>query len=178
MTNYIALLRGINVSGANKVPMTDLRAMLVGLGFENVQTCIQSGNAVFGAAHEQGVLQGLIEAAFVERFGFAVPIIAISSEALTAAIAANPFAHALDDPAKLHLGFMAAEPSAEAVALLKTKPHSGEVWQIFGKNFYFHTPAGMGTSKLFPYIERTLKVAVTFRNWRTVEALRGMISSV
>jgi uncharacterized protein (DUF1697 family) len=175
MTNYIALLRGINVSGANKVPMADLRAMLVGLGFETVQTYIQSGNAVFGTTYEQGALQGLIEAAFVERFGFAVPIILISSEALTAAIAANPFVHALDDPAKLHLGYMAAEPSAEAVELLKTKPQSGEMWQIIGKNFYFHTPAGMGTSKLFAYIERTLKVAMTFRNWRTVEALREMV---
>jgi uncharacterized protein (DUF1697 family) len=178
VSHYIALLRGVNVSGANKVPMADLRAMLVGLGFIHVQTYIQSGNAVFGTTYEQGVLQGLIEAAFVKRFGFAVPIIVISSEALTAAIAANPFVHALDDPAKLHLGFMAAEPSAEAAELLKTKPHSGEVWQIIGKNFYFHTPAGMGTSKLFPYIERTLKVAVTFRNWRTVEAVRGMISKL
>ncbi len=174
MTNYITLLPGINVSGAYKVPMADLRAMLVGLGFETVQTYIQSGNAVFGTTYEQGALQGLIEAAFVARFGFAVPIIVIASEALTAAIAANPFAHALDDPAKLHLGFMAAEPSVEAVALLKTKPHSGEVWQIIGRCFYFHTPVGMGTSKLFPFIERTLKVAVTFRNWRTVEAVSGM----
>ncbi len=174
MNYYIALLRGINVSGANKVPMADLRAMLASLGFEDVQTYIQSGNAVFTATVEQGALQGLIEAAFVKRFGFAVPIIVISSESLTAAIAANPFGHALDDPTKLHLGFMAAEPSAEAVALLKTKPHSGEAWQIIGQCFYFHTPAGMGISKLFPYIKRTLKVAVTFRNWRTVEAVRGM----
>lgn len=175
MANYIALLRGINVSGANKVPMADLRAMLMGLGFEGVQTYIQSGNAVFISGLGQGALQGLIEAAFVTRFGFAVPIIVISGEALTAAVAANPFAHAMDDPAKLHLGFMAAEPSAEAVAILKTMPHSGEVWQISGKRFYLHTPAGMGASKLFPFIERTLKVAVTFRNWRTVEALREMV---
>ena len=142
-----------------------------------MQTYIQSGNAVFGARQEQGALQGMIEAAFFERFGLTVPIIVISSEALAAAIAANPFAHGLDDPTKLHLGFMAAEPSTEAVALLKTKPHSGEAWRISGKNFYFHTPAGMGTSKLFPFIERTLKVAVTFRNWRTVEALRGIAGS-
>ncbi len=174
MNYYITLLRGINVSGANKVPMTDLRAMLVGLGFEDVQTYIQSGNAVFSSGLEQGALQGLIEAAFVKRFGFAVPIIVISSEALTAAVAANPFVDAVGDPTKLHLGFMAAESSEAAVAHLKTKPHSGEEWQIIGQNFYFRTPAGMGTSKLFPYIERTLKVAVTFRNWRTVEAVKGM----
>lgn len=175
MTKYIALLRGINVSGANKVPMADLRVMLEGLGFGDVQSYIQSGNAVFSSGLEQGALQELIEAAFVTRFGFAVPIIVISSEALAAAIAANPCAHALDDPTKLHLGFMATEPSAEAVERLKTKPHTGEEWQIIGCYFYFHTPAGMGTSKLFPYIERTLKVAVTFRNWRTVEAVRGMV---
>jgi uncharacterized protein (DUF1697 family) len=99
VNHYIALLRGINVSGANKVPMADLRAMLVGLGLKDVQTYIQSGNAVLGAVHQPNMLQRLIEASFVERFGFAVPIIVISSEALTAAIAANPFAHALDDPA-------------------------------------------------------------------------------
>ncbi len=177
MANYIALLRGINVSGANKVPMADLRAMLTGLGFDNVQTYIQSGNAVFSAVGDESTLRRGIEAAFIAQFGFAVPILVISSEALLAAIAANPFAHTLDDPTKLHLGFMADEPSTEAVKLLKTKPHAGEEWQIIGRCFYFHTPVGMGTSKLFPFIERTLKVAVTFRNWRTAEAVRGMANT-
>lgn len=174
MSTYIALLRGINVGGINKVPMADLRAMLEGLGFANVQTYIQSGNAVFAGEGAPGEVRDKIEGAFAAKFGFAVPILVITADELDAAAVGNPFAQASDDPAKVHLGFMASEPIPEDTALLKSKPHSGEKWEIRGRFLYFHTPAGMGTSKLFPSIERTLKVAVTFRNWRTVEVLRGM----
>lgn len=46
---HLILLRGINVGGKNKLPMADLRAALEGLGAGDVQTWIQSGNAVFDA---------------------------------------------------------------------------------------------------------------------------------
>ena len=172
--HIIALLRGINVGGNNKMPMADLRAMLEGLGFVGVQTYIQSGNAIFAGEGAAGDLQAKIEAAITTKFGFSVPVMVVSADDLNAAIAANPFVDVIDNPAKSHLGFMSAAPTADAIALLKTKPHSGEQWKVRGRIFYLHTPQGMGTSKLFPAIERTLKVAVTFRNWRTVEVLAGM----
>ena len=43
---YIVLLRGINVSGKNKIPMADLRDLLNNLQFQNLQTYIQSGNII------------------------------------------------------------------------------------------------------------------------------------
>ncbi len=64
---YVALLRGINVGGKNKIPMSDLRSLYVEAGCGDVQTYIQSGNVVFKAAHRPGIASGLITARIAEH---------------------------------------------------------------------------------------------------------------
>ena len=146
MTIFIALLRGINVGGNNKMPMADLRAMLEGLGFVNVQNYIQSGNALFAGEGAALEVQAKIEVAITATFGFSVPVMIVSADDLDAAIAANPFADVIDNPAKSHLGFMSAAPSADAIALLKTKPHSGEQREVRGQRVPRPCPPASGTS--------------------------------
>ncbi len=169
MTTFVALLRGINVGGKNKLPMDDLRILLRGLGFGNAQTYIQSGNVVFTAneANHAGLSQR-IEAAVEERFGFFVNVIILTVAEICEAVNSNPFNFAAHDPSKFHLGIMSAQADDSAVENLRTKPQGSDQWSVLNKFFYLYTPDGIGKSVFSPFVERTLKVPVTFRNWRTI----------
>ena len=70
---YVALLRGINVGGRNKVPMADLREAFESAGYGDVGTYIQSGNVVFSASTSQAALEGALEPMLEARFG--VPLV-------------------------------------------------------------------------------------------------------
>lgn len=175
MTRYALLLRGVNVSGANIVKMAEFRDFLGGLGFENVETYIQSGNAVFASGTSAAAVYALISHAFAPRFGFLPQLMLLEANELAAAIAGNPFADPAIDPARLHLGFMAEEPAQTALGKIAAKPRDREEYQIAGRVFYLHSPDGVGKSKFFEGLERMLKSPVTFRNWRTVLALGEMV---
>lgn len=174
MPTFILLLRGVNVSGANIVKMAEFRAFLSGLGFENVETYIQSGNAVFSSQKPAAAVHFYISEAFAPRFGFLAHMMLLEAGELAAAIAGNPFAGPGIDPARLHVGFMADEPGAEAEAALAARLRTSEEYQIAGRVFYLSTPDGLGKSRFAGVIEKTLKVPVTFRNWRTALALAEM----
>jgi uncharacterized protein (DUF1697 family) len=175
VTTYIALLRGINVGGNNKVPMADLRTLMSGMGFGNVRTYIQSGNVVFTAAEENPEsVQMKLETGVSDRFGFAVKVMVLTAADILKAVAGNPYTAITDDPAKLHLGFMANEPDTAALEALKSKPQGTDQWTSMDQFFYLYAPDGMGKSVLAPFVERTLKAPVTFRNWRTVLTLKEM----
>lgn len=176
MTTFVALLRGVNVGGINKLPMADLRALMTEMGFGNVQTYIQSGNVVFTAGEvECEPVRLRLEAAIADRFGFSPLIIVLTAAQFLNAAHSNPFGDFTHYPAKLHVGFMATPPEMSALKDLLTKPQGTDQWSVAGAMFYLHAPDGMGKSVLAPFIERTLKVPVTFRNWRTVLALSDMV---
>lgn len=90
------------------------------------------------------------------------------------AIAGNPITGPHIDPARLHLGFMAGEPDEGAVAALAGKERGSAQYEIKGRVIYLFVPDGMGNSRFAEAIEKTLKVALTFRNWRTVGVLANM----
>jgi len=92
LTRYIALFRGLNVGGSHKVPMADLREMLAGLGFANVKTYIQSGNAVFDSDQTAAAASAAINPAFEAKFEFSAPLVLLDAGQLDAVIAASPFA--------------------------------------------------------------------------------------
>ena len=174
MARFILFLRGINVSGANIVKMADFRAFLTGIGLENAETYIQSGNAVFGSELPMDDLRQLVSKAFPARFGFAPKMMIVTAQELSAAIAGNPFTDPGIDPARLHLGFMAEAAGEAALEMIAAKPRDREEYLITGRVFYLNSPDGVGKSKFFEGLERILKVPVTFRNWRTVLALQDM----
>ena len=83
MKRYIALLRGINISGKNKVPMAELRQAFVQLSCTEVKTCLNSGNVIFSSDEtDTRTLTRRIEARLEERFGFAIPVFVIAQEDL------------------------------------------------------------------------------------------------
>ena len=171
MEPLILMLRGVNVSGANKLPMAGFRDMLAGLGFERVQTYIQSGTAVM--LGELGGAETRVAEGLRAGFGLGVPVFVLTLEEMAAVLAANPFAAEGEaDGARVHVIFLkgdvALKPGLEAHA---TK---GERFHLGAGAFYLHTPEGFGTSSVAEKLPRFLKAEMTARNQRSATAIREM----
>ena len=155
--------------------MKELASLLEGLGAINVRTYIQSGNAVFERYEkDKSKLSREIAAAVKTRHGFEPHVLVMSIEALEAAIANNPFPEGVDDPSKLHLGFLVSVPKSPDMEKLESLRKDGERFRLIGSVFYLHAPEGVGRSKLAANAEKLLGVPMTDRNWRTICKVRDM----
>ena len=169
MTVRIALFRGINVGGHNKLPMSELVVLLESLGCSAVKTYIQSGNVVFDhVSSDDNSLSQAIGSAIQKRFGFSPQILLLTASELQQAVAHNPFPDATAEPKTLHLWFLANGPNASDLDKVQKLKSASESFVLAGRVFYLHAPKGIGRSKLAARIEKLLGVPVTARNWRTV----------
>jgi len=178
MTEFIALLRGINVGGRT-LKMETLRACLGELGLANVQTYVQSGNAVFSARGAQRALSGKIEAEIARELGHSVAVILRTSAELGRVIAANPFLRERGmDESKLHVTFLCEPPAKDALAKLAAIDAGADQWRASDREIYLYCPNGYGRTKLSNNaIERALKATATTRNWNSVRNLYAMASA-
>ena len=168
MNTFVALFRGINVGGRNKLPMRELAVVLEALGLQNVRTYIQSGNVVFQSEEQPpGDLSARISEAIDERHGFAPSVLILTLEEFEKALAENPYPEAVNEPKTLHVYFLSAEPEHPDVETLERLKLENEQYTIIGKAFYLHAPDGIGRSKLAAGAEKALGVTVTARNWRS-----------
>jgi uncharacterized protein (DUF1697 family) len=169
MAVYIALFRGINVGGRNRLPMRELVQALEGLGLQRIETYIQSGNVVFQSDETITVdLADRMGATIHEWYGFTPQVFVLELGELESAMASNPFRQAESEPKTLHLYFLASVPQNPDLAALESIKGNGERFALVGKVFYLHAPGGIGRSRLAARVERALGVAVTARNWRSV----------
>jgi uncharacterized protein (DUF1697 family) len=169
MTRYVALLRGINVGGRNKVPMPALRATCESLGCTDVTTYIQSGNVVLSSALSPADLRGTLEKGIADQLGVSPTVMIRTRKQLADAIAANPFPDA--DTAELHIAFLNDALDKRQLAELAALEHPAEKIAGHGAEVYFHLPNGMGRAKLPELFGRRIKIPATVRNWRTVTTL-------
>jgi uncharacterized protein (DUF1697 family) len=174
---HVALLRAINVGGRNALPMKDLAALCEAEGCRNVVTYIQSGNVAFSAtAAVAKRLAAALERAIQGHAKIAVPVIVRDATALQAATRGNPYLKAGVDPAELHVGFLAATPTAEQVATLDPRRSAPDEFVVSGGEIYFRFPKGVGKTKLtVTYFDAKLATTITLRNWRTVGALLELL---
>ena len=178
MSRFVALYRGINVGGRNSVKMESLRAMHAGLGHRGVASYIQSGNIVFSASGSAGGIARKIAAQFVEEFGFAARVMVVPAAGWDALSRDNPYPGICgEQPATVHVGVCDGLPSEAGLKALLTKTGGSEAFVTRGEIVYLHTPDGLGKSKFAAGIERACGVPITMRNWRTVEALCGLLGS-
>ena len=175
MTRYIALLKGVNVGKAKRVAMADLRAMLSDLGYSDVSTHLQSGNAAFTATGAAAKVGAAIEKALLDELELDVKVVVRTHAQLVEAIEADPYADIADDPAKHLLGFFSAEPAADRLAAFeelveskKVDPEVGGLHLIDRDHCYLWCPQG-ALKSLFGTVDwdRKLGVTVTMRNWTT-----------
>ena len=180
MGQWVVLLRGINVGGKNRLPMAELRAALENVGYSDVRTYIQSGNVVLnsGLRSEARIVES-VHAVVQSGFGYDLSVIARKAGDFEREVRSNPFPNAeYENQGKsLHLGFLAAAPKRVDATKLNAAKASSESWECVGKVFYLHSPDGFLKSKLAPKVERMLGVAMTARNWRTVEQIRILLET-
>ena len=177
MQPYIAMLRGINVSGQKKIKMADLRELLTKAGLKEVQTYIQSGNVIFKHKPvESQVLENTIEEAIKSHYGFDVPVFVKTPADLEKALAENPYLKdETIDPARLCFTFLSDEPRDEHIEKLASYNYAPEEYVLDGTMLYFHSPGGFAKAKMSNnFFEQKLKVNATSRNAKTVKKLLGM----
>ena len=179
MTSYVAFLRGINVGGNKMVAMAELRAMLEALGFADVKTLLQSGNAVFrGPARSPAKLEQQLEAATTKRLGVTCDWHVRTAAELREAIDANPLtAEAKKDPAHLLVSFYRAPLDKVAVKAAQAAISGPEIVRADGRHLYMFFPDGIGNSKATMEVGKVLRVQGTARNWNTVLKLAALVNA-
>ncbi|MFG2309782.1 DUF1697 domain-containing protein [Streptomyces sp. NPDC048566] len=177
-TTYAALLRGINVGGAKKVPMAELRTLLEGLGLTGVRTHLQSGNAVFGADRgDEESLAAELSAAIEQRFGFGVGVIVRDHRYLRAVREACPFPAAELEARQLHVTYFSEAVDPARFAPVEPAEFRPEEFRLGDRALYLYAPDGLGRSRLAGALARPrlLKgLLATTRNWNTVVKLEEL----
>ena len=175
---YVALLRGVNVGGKNKLPMADLRDIFTEAGCAAVQTYIQSGNVVFEAAQDLAErVPEIVTRAIRRQFVYETAVVMRSSEEMRQVVASNPF-DTSGDPRFLQVAFLEDTPGAEAASRLDPQRSPPDAFAVRGRNVYLHYPNGVARSKLTnEYLAAQLQTASTMRNWRTVLTLLKMVDA-
>ncbi|MBZ6260405.1 DUF1697 domain-containing protein [Streptomyces olivaceus] len=174
-TRYAALLRGINVGGARKLPMADLRALLEELGHGGVRTHLQSGQAVFASGHgDEESLAAELARAIEKRFGFPVDVLVRDHAYLRAVAEACPFPAADLEPKQLHVTYFSAPVDEERFAPVDRSAFRPEEFRLGDRALYLYAPDGLGRSRLAealagPRMNKGL--IATTRNWNTVTKL-------
>ena len=180
MATYVVLLRAVNVGGTGKLPMSELRGLLTGLGYRNVETYIQSGNAVLEASVAAAKVKQAVAAGLEKLLGGPAGVIVRTHEELVRAIARNPFvAEAEANGALVHAAFLDGVAGSGAEAALKTiqekYPARRDRFHLDGDVVYFHFPDGAGETKFSgKTLDKALGATATARNWNTVLKLFEM----
>jgi uncharacterized protein (DUF1697 family) len=155
--------------------MKDLVALLENLGSLSVKTYIQSGNAVFlNKAESTTQLANTISVAIKESHGFEPRVFLLELDEMEKAITSNPFPGAESEPKTLHIYFLASVPKNADLKMLESIKRDSERFNLMDKIFYLHAPDGVGLSKLAARVEKSLGVAVTSRNWRSICKIMAM----
>ena len=176
MDRFVALYRGINITGRNLVRMEVLRALHEGLGHRSVVTYIQSGNVLFSARGTAPRLARAIADRFANQLGFSPRVMVVPAERWAAIVRANPFAEfSAKDHKRVHACVCEGEPSEAGLSALLKRTGGTERFCVKEGVIYLHTPDGFGASKFAGAMEKACGVPITARNWRTVETLLRMI---
>lgn len=178
MAVVVSLLRAINVSGKNLLPMSELKAIYAELGLDRTETLLQSGNAVsvVPKAPKLATLASRIEAAIEARKGFRPRVLLRSLAELQALAKHNPFpAQARSAPDKLVVHFLDKPPAKSALKALAGVHEGPEKFALGPCELYAYFPNGQGKSKLTAArLEKGLGSTGTSRNWNTLLKLIAM----
>ena len=190
---WVALLRGVNVGGRNRLAMADLRAVHERLGHRDVRTHLQSGNVVFRAPGDEAAVAGAIAQRLAADLGAQYPVVVRSASALAAVVAANPFAVRLagagPDAAKpLHVTFLdhpvpdapvPGGPVPDGAFDFDLPAGAPDELALGDRHVYLWCPRGYGRTRLTPaFFERRTGATATDRGWSTVVALAELTAGL
>ena len=173
------MLRGINVSGQKKIRMADLKSMYESLGLKNVQTYLQSGNAIFDSDEQEDTkLKESIEAQIESTYGFSVPVLIRTGDDFHHLIESRSFVkERSENPARVMVTFLYERPDQSKLNDLSVPENDTCDFVIADQEIFLYCPDGYGRSKLSNnFFEKKLDAVATTRNWKTVNALYEMAS--
>lgn len=179
MPVYVAMLRGINVSGQKIIKMEELRGSFETLGFTRVRTYVQSGNVIFEAPKTApDHLSENIKERILRDFSFPVPLVLRTSDEMRRIVDDNPFLKERGiDRSKLHVTFLSELPAKADLGKMDGLNGDPDRVRIKRREVCLHCPNGYGRTKLSNAVfERLLSVDATTRNWKTVNTLAEMSS--
>ena len=177
MPTFVALLRGINVGKAKRVPMVELRALLSDLGYTGVATLLNSGNAVFNAATGSTAWHaGQIAAAISSRMALDVPVVVKSAKELAAIIGENPLVASATDESRLLVVFVQQPRALADLKGIEPLVKPPEQLAIGKSAAYLHCAMGILASKAGEAMLAHAGKSVTTRNWATVRKLQALVA--
>jgi len=178
MPRFVVLLRGVNVGKGNRVAMTDLKSLLQGLGYTDVETLLNSGNAVFSSTgrsatkHAAAISGGLQR----ERSVSTVVIVKTAGD-LAAIVEGNPISPPESEHSRFLVAFAPGEAELQGLAPLQTLAQLPERFVITREAAFLHCPGGLLESKVGKALLGTAGKCVTTRNWATVLKLHALASA-
>ncbi len=189
MATHVALLRGINVGGRNKVPMAALREVVTSLGHTGVTTYIQSGNVLFTApGTSTRELAASLESAIGAAFGIWASVVVLTRDDLAKVLSDNPYSDEAN-PKLVHVVFLNSAPSQDLLDRITAAENAAaakggrDTFTAIGPALFVHTPDGFGTSELAQSLFRVISapatqkkeaIAATARNWATATKLLAL----
>lgn len=186
MATHVALLRGINVGGRNRVAMADLRQVVTSLGHTDVATYIQSGNVLFTTAEtDTRTLAAALERAIEEKLAVRPRVVVLSRAELAQVVRDTPYPDE-PNPRNVHAVFLTEKPGPDALENLATAQRqvaakgSRDTAQVVGRTLFLHTPDGFGRSELAALLvggkggAKAIGANGTARNWATVTKLLAL----
>jgi uncharacterized protein (DUF1697 family) len=173
-TTWVALLRGINVGRNKRIAMSELRTMLESLGYADIRTHLQSGNAIFSAERRKPeALEQELSAGIKKSFGMDVAVLVRTAAELASVVDANPFVAQGVGAGELHATFLAAGPAAARIAAVHRDACAPDEFAVGERVIYLRLRNGITGSRL-PDWDKTLGLRTTTRNWNTTTRLRGL----
>lgn len=176
MTTHIALIRGINVGTGKRVAMAALREMLAGLGYTDVRTLLNSGNAVIRSEDSPTDVAAAVSRGLAEELKVPAEVIVRSRDQVVRAMAADPFGTVATEGSKHFLGFLAGRPSAERLQkiaeITENADTAPDIARVIEDHVYLWCPNGISQARFKKLNwDKALGTAVTVRNWNTVSKL-------
>jgi uncharacterized protein (DUF1697 family) len=173
-TTWVALLRGINVGRNKRIAMSELRTMLASLGYADIRTHLQSGNAIFSAERRKPEsLEQELSAGIKKAFGMDVAVLVRTAAELASVVDANPFVSQGVDARELHATFLAAAPVAARTAAVDRAAGAPDEFAFGTRVIYLRLRNGVMGSRL-PDWDTVLGLRTTTRNWNTTTRLRDL----
>jgi len=188
MPTHVALLRGINVGGHNRLAMADLRDVVTSLGHADVRTYIQSGNVLFTAEEtDTAELAAGLARAIAETLAVRAGVVVLTRDELAQVVRDNPYPDEAN-PKLVHAVFLSEDPGPDVVDDLAAAQRqaaekgSRDEAQLIGRTIFLHTPDGFGRSELAAVLSRgssskSTSATGTARNWATVTKLHALFDS-
>jgi uncharacterized protein (DUF1697 family) len=172
VAGHVVLLRGINIGSRNRISMPKLREVLVGAGFGDVATYVQSGNVILASAKKADGVRRDVEQALANELGLEIEVVVRSRAELAKVVERDPLGDVATNPKRYQVTFLATKAPAGLKQKLQGVAAEQERFAISGREVYAWHPEGVARSKLWALLAgKELGVTGTSRNWTTVTRL-------